>query len=187
MSFARVIRFAAPAVLVLSLPQSAIPQVKPEKLKIAVLYETTFPVIDGMQITRQQLSAALSGRDLEFLSVDELQRKLKAKHFQLLITPYGSAFPKQAAQALYEFLQDGGNWVNIGGVPLAVPVGRQGKSWKPEVRQTAYHKKLGVTQAFPVSVRSIAGYAANSEVDGSEALLGEFLTEETFALYVRFT
>jgi len=162
------------------------PQGRKESAKIAVFYDAAFPSVEGIPITRQQLVASLAGREFEFLNGEELQKKLTAGDYHTLVTPYGSAFPKQASQAIFEFLRGGRNWINLGGVPLAVPVTRESKAWRREIRQTAYHKKLGITQAFSVGVPRIAGYNANSEFDASEALLDQFGLEEAFALYVRF-
>ncbi|MBI4428489.1 MAG: cellulase family glycosylhydrolase [Ignavibacteriales bacterium] len=173
------------ASLVVSAQLPILAQDGADKTKIAVFFDASFPVVDGMQISRQQLVSALANRGAVFLTADELAKRLKAKDFHTLITPYGSAFPKQAAQALIDFLRDGRNWVNLGGVPLAVPVSREGKTWSQEIRQTAYHKKLGITQAFPMKGHRIAGYA--TEFDGAEVLFDRFRAEEVFGLYVRFT
>ncbi|MBI3005887.1 MAG: cellulase family glycosylhydrolase [Ignavibacteriales bacterium] len=173
------------ALVFLSGQLSMLAQGGADNTRIAVFYDASFPVVDGMPISRQQLVSALAGRRAEFLNADEVQKRLKARDFHTLISPYGSAFPKQAAQVVFDFLRAGGNWVNLGGVPLAVPVSRDGKGWRQESRQTAYHKKLGITQAFSVRTPPIVGYT--TELDGAELLFEAFRAEEAFGLYIRFT
>ena len=84
---------------------------------------------------------------------------------------------------LFAFLKSGGNWVNLGGVPFSLPVIRESAAWKIETRQTAYHKRLGITQAFPVN--SCTSFHA-SEGLGDEIVKG-LGVEEAQELYVRFT
>ena len=72
---------------------------------------------------------------VEFLNERDLIAQLDATRFDLLVTPYGSAFPKRAWPALLKYLRAGGNWLNIGGVPLSRPVVREaldGESNRPK-------------------------------------------------------
>lgn len=162
-------------------------QVQGQKRKVAVFFEQTFPSVDAVPVDRHALEAALDGYDTIFLGVKELKEQLTGSAFDLLITPYGSAFPKDSWNVILRYLKAGGNWVNLGGVPLSVPIRKGETEWKREVRQTAYHKKLGITQAFPVSTAEIGSYYANPDADGTQGLVGEFKAEEIFEFYVRFT
>jgi hypothetical protein len=99
------------------------------------------------------LQVALERFDVSYLSERELIQQLRVDRCDLLITPYGSAFPKRAWPAMLAFLRDGGNLLNLGGVPFAVPVMRAGSQWRAENRQTAYHKRLGITQSFQLRRR----------------------------------
>ena len=117
---------------------------------MAVLWEPEFRAVQGCEISRETLQQALTDFTVEFLSERDLIAQLDATRFDLLVTPYGSAFPKRAWPALLKYLRAGGNWLNIGGVPLSRPVRRDGSSWLIEPAQTTYHKRLGITHWFPV-------------------------------------
>ena len=162
-----------------------------------VLWEADFPQIDGCHITREILDEALTSFDVSYVSEPELIERLRVDRFDLLVTPYGSAFPKRTWPAMHSYLRAGGNLLNLGGVPFAVPVIRRGSRWQPEERQTSYHKKLGITQSFPVEAASIAAYRGAASRFGEDQfrnkksdnqnLANEFRAEQIFELYVRFT
>jgi len=189
---------------------SALLQSQAHTPRIAVLSEKGFPALDGITVSEKEIQQALKGYQVRLLSSQALSSELSAGKFDLLITPYGSAFPKEIANTLFSYLRTGGNWINLGGVPLSVPFVNEKKSWMREVQQTAFHKTLGITQAFQVSPpkvddslrdrRStrradapsaqnfrIQAYSANEEIDGSQDLLKEFSAEDVFEQYVRFT
>jgi len=159
-----------------------------------VFWETDFPQIDGCSIDRSLLQTALGRFDVSYLSERELIEQLKIDRCDVLITPHGSAFPKRAWPAVLAFLRAGGNLLNLGGVPFAVPVVRAGSQWRTENRQTAYHKKLGITQSFPVEAGTIASYrAANHFAEDKPKnfaaldLANQLKAERVYELYVRFS
>ncbi len=155
--------------------------------RVVVLSEKGFPSVDGMPLSAKFMEQALDGFQVRFLSAQEIAAELAGSKTDLLITPYGSAFPKELAGTLFAYLRSGGRWMNLGGTPLAVPVTRENKNWKAEVRQTQFHKILGITQSFHVSNVKVQVYGANEEIDGAEKLLKEFSADEAYGQYVRFT
>ncbi len=157
-----------------------------------VFWETDFPQIDGCSIDRDLLQTALARFDVKYLSQRELIEQLKVESCDLLVTPFGSAFPKSAWPAALAYLRAGGNLLNLGGVPFAVPVTRNGPQWQRENHQTAYHKKLGITQSFPVE--TAASYRAanhfrqdNPNQTNSQTPATDFKADKIYELYVRFT
>lgn len=122
---------------------------------VAVFWEPQFPSLQGCRVTRDILQQALADFTVHFLNEAELIARLNTERFDLLITPYGSAFPKRAWPALLKYLRGGGNWFNIGGVPLSRPVVANGSGWHAEAHQTAFHKQLGITHSFPVKVPNV--------------------------------
>jgi hypothetical protein len=142
-------------------------------VRVAVFWDPGFPAVDIAPIEK----SALEGLDASFLGVAELQ---DLSRYQLLITPYGSAFPKAAWKNIFEYLRQGGNWLNLGGVPLTVPVVRDGGGWRQEIRQTAYHKALSITQSFAVPASRIASYAGGIRPES-------FHADEVYELYLRLT
>lgn len=134
------------------------------KLKIVVFWQNGFPSVDGLNITREKLSAALGTHDLIFAIESELASKL-SEDIDVFINPYGSAFPKKAWNIILKYLQNGGNFLNLGGVPFAVPV----QYGSAETRQVNYHKRLGITQSFPIDARDIVSWEGeNKSIKPSE-------------------
>ena len=138
---------------------------------VAVFWEPAFPSIQGCGVTRDILQQALRSFTVQYLSERELIARLNTDRFDLFINPFGSAFPKRAWPALLKYLQGGGNWMNLGGVPLSRPVVRAGGSWRVESHQTTYHKRLGITHSFPVT-----GFSTTRPV-----------IEEAYELYLRMS
>jgi Cellulase (glycosyl hydrolase family 5) len=155
--------------------------------KAAVFWENDFPTIDGCAITRDVLQQALDHFEVTLLSESDLIARLNVRQFDLLVTPFGSAFPKGAWRTVLEYLRAGGNWLNLGGVPLAVPVVREGSRWRAEVPQAAYHQKLGFTQSFPVQGTRIASYITSSHFEGQGKLENACKAERVYELYARLT
>jgi len=147
----------------------------------AVFWESGFPAIQGCGLTQETLQQSLSNFAITFLTEQELSEQLDPARFELLITPYGSAFPKRAWNAMSKYLRAGGNWLNIGGVPLSRPVVRAGGQWRAESHQTTYHKQLGITHSFPVQTTGITSY------EGANDLKSGFKAREIYELYVRLS
>jgi hypothetical protein len=154
---------------------TALPRIAKGQTKtIAVFREEGFPPIQATDF----------GFDLPltFLTEADLRAQLRVDNFSLFINPYGSAFPKRAWKVILEYLRAGGNWLSLGGVPFSRPVVRTASGWRAEPYQTAYHKRLGITHAFPVSSENIVKYqSANDE------LARAFDAKEIFELYVRLS
>lgn len=155
------------------------------KPRVAILFDETFPEGDIALHSKEVFLKALAQYEVSFLGAEDLKTKLVASTYDLFLNPYGSAFPVSAWETIELFLRNGGAWVNLGGIPLSIPVVRDGTAWRKEVRQTEYHKILGITQAFPVSSSLINSYRPGEA--GSDALRDHFHASEMYELYVRFT
>ena len=174
---------------------SAARQDRATRATALVFWESDFPQIDGAQITREILGAALNAFDVSYVSEQKLIEQLRVDRCNLLVMPYGSAFPKRAWPAVLAYLRAGGNLLNLGGVPFAVPVMKSGSRWQPEGPRTAYHKKLGITQSFPVEAAGVAAYRVNQfgeanpkeKNSDNQNLANQFKAERIYELYVRFT
>jgi len=162
---------------------TALPQVvlgnQSQKRSVAVLWEPEFRSVQGFDISRETLQQALDSFTVEFLGERDLIAQLDAARFDLLITPYGSAFPKRIWNALLKYLRAGGNWFNIGGVPLSRPVVRDGNKWLLEPKQATYHNRLGITHSFPVNASTYKTYRSLLET--------RFKADEIYELYVRLS
>ena len=93
-------------------------------IRVAVLNEPSFPAMDTPKPDVALLGAALDGLEVSYLTVADLGEHLSPDRHDVFVMPYGSAFPKEAWPALQRYLRGAGNWVNVGGVPCAVPVER---------------------------------------------------------------
>ena len=154
--------------------------------RVAVFYEPSFPAGE-INLSREDLGKALNDVEALFMGVEELKSNLRAGDFDLSVNPYGAQFPKEAYSAISKYLRAGGNWINIGGVPFAVPVDREPGGWRKETRQTAYHKKLGITQAFPVQADGLH-FESGVHLHGDPTSFSSgFKAEEIYEFYVRFT
>jgi hypothetical protein len=118
---------------------------------VALFWESDFRAFQSHDYTFETLQQALKEFTVTILNERDLIAQLNTTRFDLLVTPYGSAFPKRAWPAILKYLRDGGNWLNIGGVPLSRPVVRDGVAWLVEPKQTTYHKRLGITHSFPIN------------------------------------
>ena len=145
----------------------------------AVFWEPNFRAIQGPDLTLEALQQGLKEFAVTALNERDLIAQLNTTRFDLLVTPYGSAFPKRAWPAILKYLLDGGNWLNIGGVPLSRPIVHDRNEWLVEPRQTVYHKRLGITHWFPVNT---ASYTAPRS-----PLQTGFKANEVYELYVRLS
>ncbi len=157
------------------------------KLRVIVYWEQGFPAAEGCPVSRELLDAALSDCEVSFLGASDAAAPLSAGACDALINPFGSAFPKRNFEQFSNYLREGGNWVNIGGMPLSLPVSREGMEWRTEQRQTAFHKKIGITQMFPVAGKAVASWSPNGAIEETDGLENAFTAAEIYELYARFT
>ena len=120
--------------------------------RVAVLWEPSLAPVDTAVVPEPVLRSALADCDAAWLPATDLAVQLSRDRFDVLVLTAGSAFPKPAWPAIHAFLRSGGNLVNLGGAPFAVPAVLDDAGWRHEVRQTTFHRRLGITQAYPVDI-----------------------------------
>src|SRR5262245_57938191 len=82
-----------------------------------------FPTVDASPIAPAVLDEALQGLPVQALgSPRELSERLSTRDFDVLVLPYGSAFPLEAWPAIRTFVRGGGGLVVLGGAPFYQPV-----------------------------------------------------------------
>jgi hypothetical protein len=118
--------------------------------RVVVFWQAGFPTEESQAIEQATLRAALQEMEPSFASLDELRNPETLKDADLLVLPYGSAFPADAWKQIYAYLQGGGNLLTLGGRPLYVPVFRQGERFEPGRPQNTYSRYLGVWHAYEV-------------------------------------
>jgi hypothetical protein len=89
--------------------------------------DAAFPTVDAPPIPDRTLDEALAGLPIERAATPaELGDKLRLEQIDVLVLPYGSAFPVDAWPRIRAFLRGGGGLAVLGGAPLHEPVRREG-------------------------------------------------------------
>src|SRR5215470_3943401 len=110
--------------------------------KIVIFSEPGFPAADSALAPESVLRSALPNG--EFASAAELKQKLDTA--QLLVLPYGSAFPEDDWAEIQTFLQRGGNLLVVGGRPFTRAAYRDGNVWKLRDYSVRYTRPLMIDQ-----------------------------------------
>jgi hypothetical protein len=150
-----------------------------------------FPTADAPVIEAATLDEGLKDLPVDTLpSEDALNAKLRVRDYDVLVLPYGSAFPLGSWPAIRGFLERGGGLVVLGGAPFHQPVRWDGERWVLGPRQPTYAHELLIGPAEAVKVGDPAGLRS----DGSASWYLTYSTKRTFptpgtvwALTVRFT
>src|SRR5215472_13953128 len=115
-----------PANTAAALPRPvSVPPIQPG---VVVFTEPAFPSADSAQPSEVQLRMLFRGA--EFASVEQLGSLLASPSTQLLVLPYGSAFPEEAWPGIHEFLKKGGNLLVLGGRPFTRAAYRDASGWR---------------------------------------------------------
>jgi hypothetical protein len=121
--------------------------------EVVVFMEPGFPAIETEAPTRETLAAALSGHEVAFAGVDALAKPETLSGAELLVLPYGSAFPADAWASIRRYLEEGGNLLCVGGRPLFVPVFRREGRFEAGRPQAGYWRLLAAVDAAEVPLR----------------------------------
>lgn len=151
--------------------------------RTVVWFESGVSAVDAPQPSAAALERGFSGTQLE--PADDLPKALKDSATDLLVLPYGSAFPVQEWDAIHQYLQRGGNLLTVGGKPFTRPVLRENNTWKvlPETYAFARQLFLSDYQATPGS----AGLKQVRNADVLRASLPEFSWNRAFSLVIRLS
>lgn len=112
--------------------------------KTVVFYQPGFPSVDNGVISRAALQKALASMDPIFVGLDSLPALSPG---DLLVLPYGSAFPADVWPAIKDHLRSG-NLLVLGGRPLFVPVYQSGSGWRIGPPQNSYSKNIGIMYSY---------------------------------------
>jgi hypothetical protein len=130
--------------------------------KTVVFWQDGFPTVASAPISRAALTQALAGEDVSFVGLDVLRDPATLSNADLLILPYGSAFPAEDWSAILSYLQGGGSLLNLGGQPFRVPVTGNGGSLREQRPQDTYSLELGIRHTYEVPVRQTAKFSWKS-------------------------
>jgi hypothetical protein len=121
---------------------------KPELPRRVVVFRADgFPTIDAPAI-----DDALLDRALEGLPASRSSDLASLGRHDLLVLPYGSAFPVDHWARIRAFLKDGGSLVVLGGAPFHEPVALARGQWARGPRQPAFAHDLAIGPAEPIAI-----------------------------------
>ncbi|HJT89584.1 MAG TPA: hypothetical protein VJ732_17065 [Bryobacteraceae bacterium] len=115
--------------------------------KTVVFWETDFPAIETEMPSQDMLARALRSAAPQFRGLSELRRPGTLNAGDLLVLPYGSAFPADAWEQIRDHLTRG-NLLVLGGRPLTVPVWREPGHWRAGRPQFSYSRLVGVAHTL---------------------------------------
>jgi hypothetical protein len=109
---------------------------------IVIFHENGFRSADSAPAPDSLLIRAMPNAQL--LAASELKQGLASA--DLLVLPYGSAFPEDAWPDIYNFLQHGGNLLVLGGRPFTSVAYRQDGAWRLRDYSVRYTHSLMIDQ-----------------------------------------
>jgi hypothetical protein len=119
---------------------------KKSEFRIAIFREENFPYIGVPDaLTAERLYDILSTDfSVTYLDVAKLSDReyLNTLNFELLILPYGEAFPYKSFAQIKEFLFDGGGILNIAGRPFWIAMEKIGARWQKMYIDDPYEEFL---------------------------------------------
>jgi hypothetical protein len=114
--------------------------------RVAVFEQPGFPTVASQPVSHETLAKALDGPNTVFLDIGGLKDSAALKGVDLLVLPYGSAFPAEAWGAIHGYLAAGGNLLVLGGQPFRVPV----TSLTAGPPQDTYSRELGFPHTYEI-------------------------------------
>src|SRR4051794_26805531 len=90
--------------------------------KVIVFWQNGFPTVGSQPVSRQALERAFKGEEPGFVNGEGLQGANALTDADLLVMPFGSAFPAEAWSNIHRYLKRGGSLLVLGGQPFRVPV-----------------------------------------------------------------
>ncbi|ASN04169.1 beta-galactosidase [Virgibacillus necropolis] len=151
--------------------------------KTVIFYDSSFPM-DGDRPDHSFFENL--GNEMTVVDADSLEESLINSEMDCFINLHGPYFPKNAWQAIYNYLSDGKGIVHIGGIPFRIPCYRLNGRWKVEREQTAYHKQLNIHEVLPVNSKPITSLQHNQDIPLFSNVKDLFTIEDThnFVLHV---
>ncbi|MGH9401733.1 MAG: beta-galactosidase, partial [Terriglobia bacterium] len=118
--------------------------------KTVVFWQAGFPTVESQPVSRATLESALRGMDVAFADAASLNDPATLRQADLLVLPYGSAFPAGDWGPILAYLQAGGNMLILGGQALRVPVEQANGSVTASSPQDTYSRAIGIQHTYEV-------------------------------------
>jgi len=114
--------------------------------KVVVFWQDGFPAVASQPLSRGVLAQALDAP--VFADLDALRDPAALSDADLLVLPYGSAFPAEDWNVIRGHLRGGGNLLVLGGQPFRVPVAVAGGKFVEFPPQDTYSRELGLEHTY---------------------------------------
>jgi hypothetical protein len=129
---------------------------------VIVFSEPGFPAADSASPSTSQLQNLFP--ENRVVTLAELEASLKESDGRLLVLPYGSAFPEEAWEEIYQFLQRGGNLLVLGGKPFTRSAYRDKDGWHLRDYSTRFTQPLMIDQYQDTPGSEGMDFLANPEI-----------------------
>jgi len=132
--------------------------------KVVVFWQPGFPTIASAPVDAESLMKALgtlapNADSQPFLAdASRLSAESTLAGANLLVLPYGSAFPADAWKSIDAYLAAGGNLLILGGQPMRVPVQWLAGTYVAQREQDTYSRAIGFRHTYEVPVGRDAAF-----------------------------
>lgn len=150
-----------------------------------MFYDRSFP-FDSKRPSDVFLKKLSENENVILTDNDSLINHLNDQQSKTFVNLHGPYFPKQAWQAILNFLRKGNGLVHLGGSPFRIPVYFTDGKWVKERAQTTYHQHLNIHEVLPVKAKPIHHLEHNKDMPLFSNMEDLFTIEEThnFVLHV---
>jgi hypothetical protein len=127
--------------------------VLPGFAKVVVFWQPGFPTVASQPVGRDALVKALGGMEPVFAGVDGLKDPVTLEGADLLVLPYGSAFPTEAWGGILAYIRAGGNVAVLGGQAFRVPVTGANGRFTQAPPQDTYARDMGIQHTYEATIQ----------------------------------
>jgi hypothetical protein len=131
--------------------------------KTVVFWQPGFPAADAPAPNEAGLRAAFAGA--EFENANQLPESLAAAGTDLLVMPYGSAWPEADWDAILKYLDRGGNLIVLGGKPFLRAAYEDASGWHLRPESTAQLLELFIDGYQETPGSDALNFAPNGDVN----------------------
>ena len=128
--------------------------------KVVVFWQDGFPTVASQPLSREALTQALDAP--VFAGIEALRDPATLLDSDLLVLPYGSAFPAEDWGAIRGYLRGGGNLLVLGGQPFRVPVAAAGGKFVESAAQDTYSREIDLRHTYELPPRGAAKFSWKS-------------------------
>jgi len=132
--------------------------------RTVVFFQAGFPAVETEVPAKETLAKALAPLQPEFVTAEGLGKAL-ASGADLLVLPYGSAFPAQAWRAIEAHLKAGNSLFILGGRPFHVAVRWQDGQWVEEQVGNRYSRVLGIWHTYEAPQQGFDRFAWHEDYE----------------------